>query len=205
MARMAPLKIYRDRSQGFHDLLNWGSVIEDGVVLNKDGSLLAGWFYRGEDLATVPIAKRNHVSSVVSGALTRLGSEWMLHQDVIREEACGYPEPRESAFPDPISKLIDEERRLQFQAEGGHYESSYGLVVTFLPPLLLQNKLTRLFSSEEESESKSIGTRILREFQSALNEIEDRLSGTLRLERMRGHRVVDEFGFPHTQDRLLHT
>jgi len=203
MARMVPLKIYRDRSQGFHDLLNWGSVIEDGVVLNKDGSLLAGWFYRGEDLATVPIAKRNHVSSVVSGALTRLGSEWMLHQDVIREEACGYPEPRESAFPDPISKLIDEERRLQFQAEGGHYESSYGLVVTFLPPLLLQNKLTRLFFSEEESESKSIGTRILREFQSALNEIEDRLSGTLRLERMRGHRVVDEFGFSHTQDRLL--
>ena len=44
---------------------------------------------------------------------------------------------------------------------------------------------------------------MLQEFQSALNEIEDRLSGTLRLERMRGHRIVDEFGCAHTQDRLL--
>jgi len=206
MPRMVPASIYRDRSLGFPDLLNWGSVIEDGVVLNKDGSLLAGWFYRGEDLATVPAAQRNHVSSVVSGALTRLGSEWMLHQDVIREEACGYPEPHESAFPDTVSKLIDEERRLQFQEEGGHYESSYGLVLTFLPQLLLQSKLTQLFFSEDGPESKddkSIGTRILREFQAALNEIEDRLSGTLRFERMRGHRVVDDFGCTHTQDHLL--
>ena len=204
---MVPLKIYRDRSPDFPDLLNWGSVIEDGVILNKDGSLLAGWFYRGEDLATVPVAERNHVSSLVSSALSRLGTEWMLHQDVIREEACGYPEPHESAFPDPVSKLIDEERRLQFQEEGAHYESTYGLVLTFLPPLLLQSKLTRLFFSENGTDSKvsekSIGDRILREFQSALNEIEDRLSGTLRLERMRGHRVVDEFGYDHTQDRLL--
>lgn len=117
------------------------------MVLNKDGSLLAGWCYRGEDLATVPVAERNQVSSVVSGALSRLGSEWMLHQDVIREEARGYPEPHESAFPDTVSALIDGERRMQFQQEGGHYESSYGLVLTFLPPLLLQSKLTRLFSA----------------------------------------------------------
>ena len=36
---------------GVADLLNWGFLVDDGppaVVLQKDGSLLAGWRYRVE-------------------------------------------------------------------------------------------------------------------------------------------------------------
>jgi len=111
MARMVPLKVYRDKSLGFPDLLNWGTVIADGVVLNKDGSLLAGWFYRGKDLATVSAVERNHVSSVVSGALSKLGSGWMLHQDALRKPARDYPGEVENAFPEAVSALIEAERR----------------------------------------------------------------------------------------------
>ena len=208
MARMVPLKVYRDKSLGFPDLLNWGTVIADGVVLNKDGSLLAGWFYRGKDLATVSAVERNHVSSVVSGALSKLGSGWMLHQDALRKPARDYPGEVENAFPEAVSALIEAERRAQFQAEGAHYESFYGLVVSFLPPLLVHKTLSNLFFDDPGENvggppSAAVGTQLLREFQTALHELEDRLSGVLRLERMRGRPYTDETGRSHIQDELL--
>jgi len=207
MPKMVPLKLYRDRSLGFPDLLNWGSVIEDGVILNKDGSLLAGWLYRGKDLETVSVAERNRVSGVVSAALTRLGSGWMLHQDVIREPACSYPSVESNDFPDDVSSLIDEERRSQFESEGAHYESFYRLTLSFQPPLLLQSKLSNLFFDDPENSlklsSSVIGDQLLREFQKTLNDIEDRLSGVLTLIRMKGHSFTDEWGNEYVRDDLL--
>jgi len=55
--------------------LNWGAVVDDGVVLNKDGSLMAGYFYRGRDLAAVPPAEVNRICGVVNAAFARLGGE----------------------------------------------------------------------------------------------------------------------------------
>src|SRR6478672_8075666 len=46
------LSPYRSRAPGFCDLLNWAAVPEDGIVLGKDGSLMAGWVYEGEDEAS---------------------------------------------------------------------------------------------------------------------------------------------------------
>src|SRR3954454_6844234 len=39
------LKQYRPQKRGFSDLLNPAAVVEDGIVLNKDGSLMAAWSY----------------------------------------------------------------------------------------------------------------------------------------------------------------
>jgi type IV secretory pathway VirB4 component len=36
-----------------------------------------------------------------------------------------------AAFPDPVSHLVDEERRLDFEAEGAHFESRYFLTLTY--------------------------------------------------------------------------
>ena len=40
---MLALKQYRSRKRGFSDLLNYAAVIENGINLNKDGSLMAAW------------------------------------------------------------------------------------------------------------------------------------------------------------------
>ena len=42
-----------------------------------------------------------------------------------------YPQ---SEFPDPVSALVDAERRAQFEEEGAHFESAYFLTFLFLPP-----------------------------------------------------------------------
>ena len=35
--------------QAFHELLSWYGLIDEGVVLCKDGSCLAGWHLEGID------------------------------------------------------------------------------------------------------------------------------------------------------------
>ena len=47
----------------------------------------------------------------------RLG--WLVHCDAIRSEVNEYA--KQGAFPDPVTSLIDDERRAQFKAEGRHY------------------------------------------------------------------------------------
>lgn len=204
---MHALKQYRSPQKALPDLLNWAAVIDDGVVLNKDGSLMAGFFYRGKDLATVPVSERNRVSAVVNSALSKLGSEWMLHQDAMRLEARGYPAREESAFPDPMTALIDQERRDQFGREGAHYENIYTMIVTYLPEKIAQSKVSEMMFEEVGNAKKKArsraGDRALAQFKSALIEIEDRLSSVLTLNRMKGIPYTDEAGREHINDPLL--
>ncbi|MFZ8436849.1 hypothetical protein ACO1M6_14050, partial [Staphylococcus aureus] len=42
-----------------------------------------------------------------------------------------YPDSR---FPDPVSALVDAERRAQFEEQEAHFESAYYLTLCWLPP-----------------------------------------------------------------------
>ena len=141
---MLALRQYRSRSPGFPDLLNWGSMYEAGVVLQKDGSLVAGWSFRGPDTAAASPAERNQVSAAINAAFAGLGSEWMVHVDAIRVPTEEYPAPERSYFPDAVSEAIDDERRRLFQAAGAQYDTRLFLLVTYLPPKLMGSKLAGL-------------------------------------------------------------
>jgi type IV secretion system protein VirB4 len=64
-----PLNVYRDRARGLPDLLNYAALIDDGVVLGKDGALMAAWSYRGQDLVSCTAQERAGVSARVNAAL----------------------------------------------------------------------------------------------------------------------------------------
>ena len=71
------------------------------------------------------------VAARLNNALRRLGSGWAVFVEAQRDAAETYPS---SAFPDPASDLVDEERRAQFEAHGAHFESRYFLTFVYLPP-----------------------------------------------------------------------
>jgi len=48
-------------------------------------------------------------------SVLRLESGWMLQCDAIRSRAPGYP--AQGAFPDGVTRVIDDERRQQFMQE----------------------------------------------------------------------------------------
>lgn len=200
---MQALKQHRSTDKSFVDLLNYAGVIEDGIVLNKDGSLMAGWYYRGRDLATVSIAERNAISAKLNAAQIKLGSEWCLHQDAIRIESKEYPSPDRSHFPDFVTRLIDEERRQQFESEGTHYENIYTIVLTYLPDKANQAKISEMMFDDGETKKSSAAEIALRHFNTMIADFTDRISEVVDLHRMKGEDYVDDFGVEHTHDHLL--
>ena len=175
------LREYRARAFGLPDLLNFAALVDEGVLLNKDGALLAGWWYAGPDMDAASHEELAILSSHVNAALVRLGNGWMLQADAVRRPAGAYAPP--GAFPDPTTALIDEERRQQYSAGSSTYESVYALTVTYLPPRDVQARLGGWFV-EGDTRDQAGYDAILRFFQRHVLELEDALSDRLSVSRM---------------------
>jgi len=128
---MMNLAEYRRRSQSLADFLPWAALVEQGVILNKDGSLQRTARFRGPDLDSATAAELVAITSRLNNALRRLGSGWAIFVEAQRLPANHYPDSR---FPDPASNLVDAERRAQFEEEGAHFENRYFLTLVWLPP-----------------------------------------------------------------------
>ena len=60
------------------------------------------------------------VTARLNNALKRLGSGWAMFVEAARAPAAPYPSAR---FPDPLSWLVDQERRAAFDQSGELFES----------------------------------------------------------------------------------
>ncbi|AQQ05409.1 conjugal transfer protein TrbE [Roseibium algicola] len=128
---MLNLAEYRKRPTGLADYLPWGCLVAPGVVLNKDGSLQRSARFRGSDLESATEAELVAACARINNLLRRFGSGWALFFEADRHDAGQYPR---SDFPDPLSALVDEERRALFEASDTLFENSYVLTFTWLPP-----------------------------------------------------------------------
>jgi type IV secretion system protein TrbE len=134
-------------------------------------------------------------------SVLKFGSGWMLQCDAIRSEAPGYP--KTGAFPDPVTSVIDDERRQQFMAEGAHYESEYFLTLTYLPPVELEHKVQGfMFEGRKYSAAQTVN-QILERFQSQLERFENVFGSLFKTERLRRLETQDDLAYIHKHDRLL--
>ena len=190
---------HRSRAQGLADLLLYDSLIDDGVMLLQDGALMAAWSFRGPDMASATNGEMAALSARLNSVL-KLGTGWMIQCDAIRSRAPEYPGP--GAFPDPITTLIDEERRQQFSAEGAHYESEYFLSLTYLPPEQTEERV-KGWMFDGAQELKSPARRALDYFRSRVDTFSDVFSSLFQVQRLLLSRTVDDLGFSQTHDDLL--
>src|SRR5947199_9116046 len=122
------LREHRGAPAGLADLVNWAFMVDDGVGLQKDGSLPAGWRYHGPDLSAATPEELEALSRHVNDALLPFTDDWMFHVDAIRRPAVAYAPSR---FPDPVTQLIDDERRATYAAQASRqFETAYVLVAT---------------------------------------------------------------------------
>ncbi|MBV6446373.1 MAG: hypothetical protein IFNCLDLE_02671 [Ignavibacteriaceae bacterium] len=185
---------HRTQDPGFVDLLIYASVVDDGIIVGKDGSLMAGWAYQGVDSNSSTRAERNQISLQINHALSRMGSGWMIHIDAVRKPAPGYSNKDASYFPDAVSAAIDEERREFFERVGTLYESSYVITATYLPPLLAQQKFVELMFDDEGMpvDSKTRTIALLNHFKRECANIESHLSSVFRMKRLKGKTITQE-------------
>ncbi len=199
------LKKHRSKDAGLADLLNYAAMVDDGVVVGKNGSFMAAWLYQGDDNASSTDEQREMVSFRINQALANLGNGWMVHVDAVRRPAPNYPDAGHSHFQDPVSRAIDEERRRLFEGLGTMYEGYFVLTLTYFPPLLAQSKFVELmFDDEAAAPDQKARTRgLIDYFKRECVGIESRLSSAVRLTRLCGAKVTNEDGTTVTHDGLL--
>ncbi len=182
-----PLQILRPperrRIPGFSDLLAWLMSPLPGVILCKDGSLLAGYYFVGRDLTTLSNHERNVTSLTLASAIHTLGGGWSVHVDATRLPSDTYPPRRD--WPEPISQRIDEERRAQFETHGTAFETIQTLVLRWSPPSSLHRRTASFLLEREVVAAEQDLAQCLGAFEEALSVFEDTLANTLSLTRMR--------------------
>ena len=199
------LKRHRSTAAGVADLLNYAAMVDDGVIVCKNGAFMAAWMYRGADNASSTEAEREMVSFRINQALVGLGSGWMVHVDAVRRPAPSYSERGTSQFPDPICAAIDEERRHLFEHMGAMFEGAFIFTVTWFPPILAQRRFTELmFDDDTPQPDRTARTQaLIHQFEREIANLESRLSTAIHLTRLRGQKVTMEDGSTVTHDAFL--
>lgn len=168
---MLNLQEYRKSADRLSDLLPWAALVAPGIVLNKDGSLQSSLSFRGPDLASSTQTQLVAATARLNNALKRLGSGWAIFIEARRKKALDYPEA--GSFPDPLSTLIDQERRAHFESDNEHYESVYYLTFLYLPPQERTSKISNLFIRSSDSQHEANHRRTLAFFTTHVHRLFD--------------------------------
>ncbi|MBB3237132.1 conjugal transfer protein TrbE [Phyllobacterium endophyticum] len=192
---MVALRSFRHSGPSFSDLVPYAGLVSNGIILLKDGSLMAGWYFAGPDSESSTNAERNEVSRQINMILSRLGSGWMIQVEAVRVPTTDYPADADCHFPDPVTRAIDAERRAHFRRERGHFESRHALILTYRPPERRHTRLTRYIYSDAESRSASYADLALQSFETSIREVEQYLGNVISIRRMVTQEVEGRGGF----------
>lgn len=191
---MVSLKKFRHTGPSFSDLLPYAALVDNGVILLKDGSLMAGWYFAGPDSESATDFERNEVSRQINMILARLSTGWMIQVEAVRVPATAYPAAGSSHFPDRVSGAIDQERRRHFEAAGWHFESEHAIVLTYREPEKRKAGLVKYVYSDEDSRQESAADRTLDYFRRTIREFEQSMSNVVSIRRMVTHETREGGG-----------
>lgn len=199
------LKQHRAKDAGLADLLIHAAMVDDGVIVGKNGSLMAAWIYKAEDNASSTEEQREKVAMQINKAFVGLGNGWMVHVDAVRRPASNYSQRELSHFPDPLTEAMDEERRRLFEGLGVMYEGYFVLTLTYYPPMLAQQKFVELMFDDDapplDHKARTLG--LIQTFKNQIGGIEGALSSVLEMTRLKGNKVELEDGRTVTYDDFL--
>ncbi|SFA70885.1 type IV secretion system protein VirB4 [Selenomonas ruminantium] len=131
---MYRLDLFRRKGKSIASLMPYGMIIDvkgTGVVINKNGSFMTVWKYRGPDLDSALQEHLAIITAQLNSALMVLGSGWVIYMEAQRLPDATYD--KDVCFPDAVTKLIDDVRRDNFTS-GRFFRSEYYFSLCWLPP-----------------------------------------------------------------------
>ncbi|WP_045761407.1 DUF853 family protein [Xanthomonas albilineans] len=153
---MQRLPKYSNEPTDIGDVLPWAYLVAPGVVLNRNASFITTLRYRGPDLDSATKHELIAVSAQMNNLFRRLGDGWFFQIDAQRAPSTSYPNGEH--FPDPMSYLIDEERR-SIAETGVHFETTYFFTLGWLPPRASESAARAWFFTDPEGQRKSAANR----------------------------------------------
>lgn len=126
----------------------WFLMLDNTIILNKNGSLQKTIEIRGYDLETqikeAMLAYNNRLNNV----LKRLEDKMTFHIDTIRTKSKKY---ESGNFPDKLGQIIENQREHYFNS-GNHFESKTYITFTYTIPLDNVKKLEKLYIESTEKD-----------------------------------------------------
>jgi len=200
---MFGLKVFRDTAIGFSDLLNYAFAVDDGIIIGKDGSLMAVMEYRAKDIYSSTNEERNATAKHLNQLLTKFGNGWSLQFDSVRSPINYYPDEKESHFSDTITKMIDLERRELFLYSEGIHNSKTFVTITYLPPTRAKSKIADMMFDDEMTKKDSLANKVLAYFKDKIKEFQSLGTITfLDIKQLKEEIETDELGDVHYKNHL---
>lgn len=174
------------KKRNLADEVQWAINATPGIISQKDGSLLAAWEFRGPDLSFATGAEADNLARRMMRSLGGLRKRYMLHADSIRVPSRSYRTADGNA---PLPALVcDEVRRARYD-QGVHYENRKFFALTYMPLRERYRKIEQLFYSGGH-ETEVDWRAELHDFETELQNFEDRLPGALSIRRLRGNDLL---------------
>lgn len=173
-------------AKAFSELLNWYGLIDNGVVLCKDGSLLAGWYLEGIDTEPMDGETVAAHADVFARVIGEFGDDDGFWVDLARRPLKSY-RTAEYDFAAPVLQDLERERAEYFETSDNNYANRITLVYQWMPP--------RKHKTLESS---------LKAFEARRKTVEDRFGSLYKTTRM-GKRVDrdDHHDIPFARDELM--
>ena len=192
---------HRRKPRGLADLLLPYALIDDGILLQQDGSLLAGWSYRGPDMMSAAAAEMDALSARLNQCSASAPAGWCSATPF----DLAHPDTRSMAPSRiPSARVIDDERRQQFMAEGAHFESEYFLTLTYLPPAEVEERAKGwLFEGRGAYDSAKTAAQHLERFRTKVDMFENVFGTLFQTERLKRSPSRTTSAKQHVHDRLL--
>jgi len=184
-AKSINFKAMNRKEIGLQSLLQYALMVENGILLCKNGSFLVGYEVTTMDTDSSTDTELENFSASISSSLKNLGDGWILHFDCIRSSEDYYPTKSENFFPDEITQAIDDDRRDHFK-KGKHFRTSHYLFISWKPDVSTQKLNSFLYTDENQEKKKDdVGVNSLISFQKTLIEIEDRLKLSFKIDQLK--------------------
>lgn len=195
---------YERTSEGFSDLLQYDCLIEENILLLKNGSLLSAFIYTGKDMSEISFDEQANMTNLISKAIYELGSGWTINFDSVRVETLKYSDRAYSNFHKKIAYCIDEERRSYFNQKDTMFNTINFITITYTPPLLMQTKfIDSMYTESNSGDNITTFDKNLINFKNKLNNFISILSSVFKLETLGNIEYIDEYGTTITRNTLL--
>ncbi len=173
---------------GLNELLGYLMYFEPGTILMKDGAFMAVFAYRGPDVESSTDSELDQIVLTLNHALKMLDSGWMVEFNLIRLQSNEYLSGQ--SFPDPVSALIEDERRSQYQTEGVHFDTLTYLTLTYLPDRQLKSSIKRFFMESDQPIKDVTINDLHKRFEEKISAAMDVLTKYLRVDRLTGKNLL---------------
>ena len=173
---------------GLNELLTYMMMYNDKAILMKDGAFAATFAYRGPDVESSTDAELNQIVATVNHALKMTDSGWMVEFNLVRLHSTEYSSGQ--AFPDTVSKLIEDERRTQYQTEGAHFDTLTYITFTYLPERALKSSIKRFFLDSDQPIKETTIDDLYQRFEERLSNIIDVLTKYFKMDRLTGEELL---------------